>query len=983
MVQEVRSAAGRHVRNEEGYMPEFRHRARTAIIAGAVLALGASGATAFGNAQQKQDRSNGSAGSAGSRSSSFSAQHGGLGEHLPSKRENIEVVGQVELKAKFGNVVAGQIADVAVFKNTAYLNSWATACDRGGTFVVDITDPAHPVETGHIPAPAGSYHGEGAHAITLDTATFKGDVLGVNNEPCNGGPGGFDLIDITNPKAPVILKAGFGDTGGENVMTGAQVPHSNHSIFLWQFNGKAYAVTVDNIEANDIDIFDISDPRNPVPVKEYDLFEDFDPDFEFFPESTTDNAYFHHDSVVKMINGTPILLTSYWDAGYETFDISDPANPVHISDSSFEGPDPLLGVEPQEGNAHYGEFSHDNKYILAADEDFSAYRPGTFTIDTGTYAGEYPATAPSGSRGVVVLPDRKLNGFVVYGGYGCPPGSGDDPANPGTGALPQRSAYRATASGEEAILVLSRGPSGDPAFPYTGCFPGEKVGAAQAAGWDAVILVDRHVADLNEAICGSGAYADTTTIPSICTTHRAFHAMFNDPPDNDPDYTPNSEPAVGAMGELVTADSLFDGWGYAHLYKNTAGTLEEVGAYAIEESLDPRFSFGFGDLSIHEWAADPTENIAYSSYYSGGVRVASFGPGGIKETGAFIDVGGSNFWGIEQYTTGSGERLLAASDRDYGLYILRYTGPGAAKPPACEDVAASTEAGKSVSVALKCTDANGNVLKLTIAGQPAHGSLGAITGGSVTYTPAAGFTGDDTFTYRANDGAANSALATARIRVTPVAQPAPPVPVPPLPGSCGFRIIGTSAADTLNGTVNADTILGGGGNDRISGQQGNDCLLGDDGDDAIDGGSGDDRMEGGTGIDRMFGDSGKDVVRGNAGNDHLRGSSGDDRLRGDDGDDYLSGGSNNDSLVGGSGKDSLRGDAGNDVIQGNGGDDSIDTGKGRNTVSAGTGNDKISAVNGQRDVITCGPGRDVVRADSGDRVAGSCERVLRTRPTSR
>ena len=491
------------------------------------------------------------------------------------------------------------------------------------------------------------------------------------------------------------------------------------------------------------------------------------------------------------------------------------------------------------------------------------------------------------------------------------------------------------------------------------------------------MLVNRHFgsAAADGPTCGSGGYAPSTVIPSLCTTHTAMHLMFKDPPDAqdyDPDYTPNTEPAFGAIGEDIESEAIFDGWGYAHLYENTAGTMREVDAYAIEEATDARFAFGFGDLSIHEWATDPTEYLAYAAYYSGGVRVASFGPDGIKEVGRFIDEGGSNIWGIEQFTHG-GERYMAASDRDFGLLILKYTGPGAPKPPACEDKNVSAQAGVPISIPLTCTDPNGNPLTLSIVNPTNNGTLSAIGNNAVTYTAKAGFRGNDTFTYVASDGAATSPIATVRISVIEI----------PLPGSCGFRILGTSAADTLNGTVNADTILGGPGNDRISGQQGNDCLLGEAGDDAIDAGSGDDRVEGGDGKDRLFGDSGKDNMRGNAGVDHMRGSSGNDVIRGDAGNDYVSGGSNNDIVVGGAGRDSLVGDAGNDTLRGDSGNDSITDGKGRNVVNAGAGNDRIRVANGSRDRVVCGTGRDVVRADAADRVGRSCERVLRTRVTRR
>jgi len=86
-------------------------------------------------------------------------------------------------------------------------------------------------------------------------------------------------------------------------------------------------------------------------------------------------------------------------------------------------------------------------------------------------------------------------------------------------------------------------------------------------------------------------------------------------------------------------------------------------------------------LSIHEFATDPTENLAYVSYYAGGARVFRFGADGLDEVGHYIDPQGNNFWGVETFVAGSdqagglqGKRLFAESDRDYGLFIFRYTG---------------------------------------------------------------------------------------------------------------------------------------------------------------------------------------------------------------------------------------------------------------------------------------------------------------------
>jgi hypothetical protein len=138
---------------------------------------------------------------------------------------------------------------------------------------------------------------------------------------------------------------------------------------------------------------------------------------------------------------------------------------------------------------------------------------------------------------------------------------------------------------------------------------------------------------------------------------------------------------------------------------------------------------------------------------------------GLVQRGAWIDPQGSNIWGVEQFTTPSGERLIAISDRDFGLQILRYTGADAPAPPSCGPVSATTAPETPVGIALSCNDPNGNPLTLRKASDPAHGTLGDVDGSTVAYTPEPGFEGVDEFTYVANDGAADSPPATATIEV--------------------------------------------------------------------------------------------------------------------------------------------------------------------------------------------------------------------------
>jgi hypothetical protein len=64
-------------------------------------------------------------------------------------------------------------------------------------------------------------------------------------------------------------------------------------------------------------------------------------------------------------------------------------------------------------------------------------------------------------------------------------------------------------------------------------------------------------------------------------------------------------------------------------------------------------------------------------------------------------------------------------------------------------------------------DPEADSLTAVLESGPAHGDLSLALNGSFTYTPAAGFSGTDHFSYRASDGSATSAPASVSIEVTP------------------------------------------------------------------------------------------------------------------------------------------------------------------------------------------------------------------------
>jgi Ca2+-binding RTX toxin-like protein len=183
------------------------------------------------------------------------------------------------------------------------------------------------------------------------------------------------------------------------------------------------------------------------------------------------------------------------------------------------------------------------------------------------------------------------------------------------------------------------------------------------------------------------------------------------------------------------------------------------------------------------------------------------------------------------------------------------------------------------------TDANGNLLTAALVFGPSQGALTLNSNGSFVYQPNEDFAGIDSFAYKANDGTADSNLATVTITVRA--------------GCNGLlaTLAGTSGPEALTGTAGADVLAGLGGNDTLLGIGANDTLCGGSGNDSLNGGAGNDRLDGG---------SGNDSLLGGIGNDTLFGRGGADTLSGGDGADALSGGPGSpDSCLGGAGMDTL------------------------------------------------------------------------------
>jgi hypothetical protein len=575
--------------------------------------------------------------------------------HLPGpSKKNMKLVSRLRLTN-----TDGVISDVGYHKGFAYLGEWLNGCAEGDgetydaeVHVVNVKNPSNPREVATIPNSGNDWSGEGIHVITVRNDVFTGDVLLMSSEACDSttdeNHGGITLVDVTDPRNPEVLVRNFGDTDDNDPETpepSLPGPNDVHSVMGWRDGQNAYAVLTDNEELLDVDILDISDPANPQLIAETGL-----PDWPGANPQVLNEEIFLHDFQVKRIGGEWKILLSYWDLGWVILDVSDPANPTFEADTDYPTPDPLTGFEVPEGNAHQAWLSKDNRFFIGTDEDFSPFRL-IATILSGPNSGTETRTS-TGSATPPVGPDAPLGGPTYFVGGACAETGGETvPPAPETFAL----------------ALIERGV----------CTFTEKVSSVTAAGWDGALIFN----NAGEDRCNStGGMAVEGTIPTVGILPREFgyQLLGVEGYDEAACRTGSADPALpapGTQGADVNVDGEFDAWGYVHLID--AASLEEIDAYAVRQSLNEAFAVGFGDLSVHEVQTDARRgvNLGYLAYYNAGARVVRFGIRGLKEVGHYIHRNGNNLWGIEPVKNGKKRPWLLFSDRDFGLYVLKYTGP--------------------------------------------------------------------------------------------------------------------------------------------------------------------------------------------------------------------------------------------------------------------------------------------------------------------
>ncbi|HEY0074867.1 MAG TPA: Ig-like domain-containing protein, partial [Abditibacteriaceae bacterium] len=245
-------------------------------------------------------------------------------------------------------------------------------------------------------------------------------------------------------------------------------------------------------------------------------------------------------------------------------------------------------------------------------------------------------------------------------------------------------------------------------------------------------------------------------------------------------YTPDANYTGDDSFQFVTNDGQLDSAPATILFhleaKNDAPTLTQVNDLtgALEDSP---FEIAFATLAGAADEAD-VDNDAIA-FRIESIEAGTLTKNGVAVTaGTLFNVGDTLIWTAPADANGTDTafsikawdgKLASATAVDVTIAV-----EAASDVPVAQNQSVNTSEDEPVGITLSAQDIDGDALTYSIVAQPQHGTLTG-TAPNLTYTPNANYSGEDFFTFQANDGALDSNIATVAIVIAakndaPVAQ---------------------------------------------------------------------------------------------------------------------------------------------------------------------------------------------------------------------
>jgi hypothetical protein len=282
-------------------------------------------------------------------------------QEQPPRTWNTRLVGHVAPPQ------SGGYGDVWAHRDVAYLGNLRQGDCRpaNGVWAIDLGDPARPRPLASFAKFPGS-DGEDVWVGSVRTRAFKGDLAAVGLQRCSRqdpGFAGMALYDVSDPARPREL--GRLDTGvasGVHELGVVQRPDGR----VLALAAVPYSFNVSQGRQGDLRILDITDPRRPRQLADWDIRRDGPA--EARSQLAARRDVFAH-SAWPFAKGNK-LFASFWSAGVQFLDVTDPAAPRLLGQTPYRDEDGYRG-------AHSGWFNEDETLFVQNDEAMRAVGSGS------------------------------------------------------------------------------------------------------------------------------------------------------------------------------------------------------------------------------------------------------------------------------------------------------------------------------------------------------------------------------------------------------------------------------------------------------------------------------------------------------------------------------------------------------------------------------------------------------------------------------
>ena len=318
---------------------------------------------------------------------------------------------------------------------------------------------------------------------------------------------------------------------------------------------------------------------------------------------------------------------------------------------------------------------------------------------------------------------------------------------------------------------------------------------------------------------------------------RCLHRAHGDKNEND-----GGNDTLGTatnLGTLTAGSTLTAGEDMPNADAYTTILEDYTDIISIDDDTDTDYySFTLSEAAEVEVEVAPRAPLTYSYYFNYSTSSNSNGTAYPRESSDLgftvynsdgdavttVDaesVGGTEFTSLDlpagtYYVAVSGDDTDANDAEEFTYTRSSWAGSGWAQfygvslyasinyAPVATDLNVYPELDTALSLTLQATDENGDALTYSVVTSPTNGTLSG-TAPNLTYTPAAGYLGPDSFTYIANDGTVDSNIATVNVTTLLAGAVVSPVAHWPLDEASGETVVEDRTFNGFEGTATAAT----------------------------------------------------------------------------------------------------------------------------------------------------------------------------------